>query len=322
MKREHPEIDTRFVIDPASLDAGKILSEDVIPFGSQAHIEAMLRAQVLISTHDYGFTPDMVIFHHLRPLHLYKGLTVFLQHGIIRQEIAWYHAPGCSPDIFCTSSKREQEYVRKNFGQGDNVKLTGLCRYDHLIDRKENMILIMPTWRRYIAENMNIDEFRNTSYFKAWNAFLNSDEFLLYLQETDKNAVFYPHIEMQKYLSAFDKPAGVTFATAETEDVQDLLCRCERLITDYSSVFFDAAYMNKPVILYQFDKEEYNKGHYGKEYIDSAEFGPVCMTEEELMEAVKSEEQGREHDSFFAYHDRRNCERVYLEIIQGLFSRK
>ena len=31
-------------------------------------------------------------------------------------------------------------------------------------------------------------------------------------------------------------------------DVQDLLMRCSLLITDYSSVFFDAGYMEKPVI--------------------------------------------------------------------------
>lgn len=42
-------------------------------------------------------------------------------------------------------------------------------------------------------------------------------------------------------------------------DVQQLLKESLLLITDYSSVFFDMMYMNKPVIFYQFDENQYRK---------------------------------------------------------------
>ncbi len=41
--------------------------------------------------------------------------------------------------------------------------------------------------------------------------------------------------------------------------VNDLLCICDLLISDYSSLFFDYSILDKPMIFYQYDKEEYEK---------------------------------------------------------------
>lgn len=40
-------------------------------------------------------------------------------------------------------------------------------------------------------------------------------------------------------------------------ELNDMLSRCDGLITDYSSILFDYAYSNKPIVLYQYDKEVY-----------------------------------------------------------------
>jgi len=50
------------------------------------------------------------------------------------------------------------------------------------------------------------------------------------------------------------------------------------LITDYSNLFFDFAYLKKPIIYTQFDYEEYRKTQYKKGYFDYTihGFGPVC----------------------------------------------
>lgn len=42
-------------------------------------------------------------------------------------------------------------------------------------------------------------------------------------------------------------------------ELNDMLSRCDGLITDYSSVLFDFAYSNKPIVLYQYDKEDYTR---------------------------------------------------------------
>ena len=40
------------------------------------------------------------------------------------------------------------------------------------------------------------------------------------------------------------------------------------LITDYSSIFFDFGYLNKPVIYSHFDYNEYRANHFRKGYFD------------------------------------------------------
>ena len=63
---------------------------------------------------------------------------------------------------------------------------------------------------------------------------------------------------------------------------------CALLVTDYSSVFFDVAFLRKPVVYYQFDEEEFRKYHYQKGYFDFRRdgFGPVCTTQEALLGAL------------------------------------
>ena len=44
------------------------------------------------------------------------------------------------------------------------------------------------------------------------------------------------------------------------KSIQELLRECKYLITDYSSVAFDFAYMKKPLQYFQFDYEEFRLG--------------------------------------------------------------
>ena len=105
-------------------------------------------------------------------------------------------------------------------------------------------------------------------------------------------------------------------------DVQTLLMRCNLLITDYSSVFFDVGYMEKPVIYYQFDIDEFRKFHYQEGYFFYEEhgFGPVVETEEALINAIKEcvgndfRMQKKYLDrlaAFYPVRDEKNCERTY-----------
>jgi Putative glycosyl/glycerophosphate transferases involved in teichoic acid biosynthesis TagF/TagB/EpsJ/RodC len=117
----------------------------------------------------------------------------------------------------------------------------------------------------------------------------------------------------------------VILASWRDYDVQTLLMRCSMLITDYSSVHFDVGYMEKPVIYYQFDMQDFRKYSYQEGYFSFEKhgFGPVVKTEEELMDAllacVRSDFQMEKEyhdrlDSFFAIRDDQNCERTYRAI--------
>ena len=90
------------------------------------------------------------------------------------------------------------------------------------------------------------------------------------------------------------------------------------MITDYSSVFFDFAFMKKPVIYYH----EGNDYHYKDGYFSYEEmgFGDVIDNGEDLVDKVidyiengceMEEKYKRRVDGFFKYTDQNNCKRVY-----------
>ena len=100
------------------------------------------------------------------------------------------------------------------------------------------------------------------------------------------------------------------------------------LITDFSSVAFDFAYLRKTVIYTQFDIDTFFEGHlYDKGYFDYEKdgFGPVCYDYEtsvkEILKAIegdcKLEEKYLERvNSFYAFEDKKNCERVMPKALQ------
>lgn len=326
LRERHPEIRALYVITPDSPDLPKVRAAgDWVAFGSFRHRVCMLRAEALISTHDCGFTPDMVLYHHLRKHGLFRprGKIVMLQHGVIHQAIEWYFRSECTPDLFFSSSETEARIITGVFRQPESVvAVTGLPRFD-LLDGggEEKLVLVMPTWRKYLA-GLDRRAFSESEYCRQFAALLADERLLWLLRETGYRLVFYPHVEMQR----FYRPAAgkeISVATMETEDVQSLLRRCRVLITDYSSVFFDAAYMNKTILFFQFDRERYEAGHYSKSLIGFSGFGKICSTEDEVLEALTAAvtEKGgerNEREAFFKYHDKHNCDRVFRAIRERL----
>ena len=76
---------------------------------------------------------------------------------------------------------------------------------------------------------------------------------------------------------------------SEYEDVNDLLIAADILVTDYSSIIFDYALLNKPIVYFTYDKELYsnNRGLY--EPFDNYVYGAVAENRHELIKAIKIE---------------------------------
>jgi CDP-glycerol glycerophosphotransferase (TagB/SpsB family) len=95
------------------------------------------------------------------------------------------------------------------------------------------------------------------------------------------------------------------------------------MITDYSSVFFDFAYLKKPLIYYQ-PEDDY---HYEDSYFDfdTMGFGDVIHDKSKLLDKIEYyiknncnlEKKYMERvDNFFKYTDRNNSKRVYDWILK------
>ena len=150
------------------------------------------------------------------------------------------------------------------------------------------------------------------------------------MEEEDWTVVFYLHREAQKYTHLFESlHPRVEIAAFPETDVQQLLKESKVMITDYSSVAMDFALMDKPVIYYQFDQEEFREKHLAKGYYDYYQdgFGPICVSEKELLESIEKAVRGEEElmyakrrETFFTLKDCNNCQKHHQEK-KGCFMR-
>lgn len=118
---------------------------------------------------------------------------------------------------------------------------------------------------------------------------------------------------------------GFAYNVSGYDDINDLYVISDMLITDYSSVFFDYADLNKPILFYMYDLDEY-KNDIRDFYIDLTELpGPIYEKEIELIQGVKNvesielkyEKKYKTFKSTFNYLDDGHAtERVLKEVIQ------
>ena len=329
LRREHPEINAVYIIADHSPDREKVASlGTVIPYGSFKHYLCFILAKYRVSTHIDGYSPDILFFNKFGKLFPDKAKKVFLQHGIIKDDLAFCHAANTNIDMFVCSAVPEYEFIDKHFGYKKGVlQLTGLCRFDNLkkTETPTHKLLFMPTWRS-VQRSIDKNTFMQSDYFKVYNAFLNSEALARLLERENYELIFYPHYEVHRFLDCFDTSLPrVKIADFAHNDVQDLLIHSDVLITDYSSVFFDYAYMRKPVVYYQYDENEFRTGHYGKGYFEYRRdgFGDVVETEAELMKSLERIFENHLEpeklyldriNAFFSFSDTENCRRNYEAI--------
>ena len=137
---------------------------------------------------------------------------------------------------------------------------------------------------------------------------------------------FCIHAEFRRFSHLFKDIDPRVKIVKTGESIHELLMSASLLITDYSSVLFDVAYMKKPMIFYQFDLEEYHQKHFNEGYFSYEHdgMGPIVKTEQELVETVKGYYDGHAFvnnefylqrcEKFFPTHDNHNCERIYQAI--------
>lgn len=332
----HPGEDAVYAICKESIDYDKVNAVGkTVQYGSFMHWVLYITARVNISSQKGG-KPNYAVCNLLEVhLGMFKN-RVFLQHGVILTDIKFLYKENAKFSLFVTSTKDEWEYVSKNYGYTDGeVKLLGLPRFDLLHGRQTtpNTILIMPTWREWLGTDSlsknhakDIEGFKNTKYFKNWNSLLNSAELQAVCEKYGLKVLFYLHRDAQRFSGCFcsDNPY-LTVCKYPEYTADELLKSSACLITDFSSVQADFAYMKKPLCYFHFDYDEYTDKHYGKGYFDYQRdgFGPVFSDTDQIVKYVASKAENgfkncepyiSRHKKFFTLYDRGNCKRNYEAI--------
>lgn len=316
------------MIDKNSADFEKVkkLGKTVEP-NTFSHMLAFAAAEVRISTHYMGYAPDTYRFAVMKKLGLILGKDVFLQHGIMANDAKELHYPNAKPDLFICTAGDEYKFIKENFGHKDGVvKKIGLCRYDSIKNNAKKQILIMPTWR-YFLRNLSDAEFIKSDYYKNFYEILTDKNLNSALSKHGYEIILYLHYELQKFSHLFKTDLqNVKIADFENYGVRELLTESSLLVTDYSSVFFDFAYMRKPILYFWFDEEKFFATQYDKGYFGCRKdgFGRVVKTKGEVVNflinklenGMKNDEVYSERaDKFFGEEISCRCEKTYREIL-------
>lgn len=317
---------------------------NIINYNSKEHWMSLFFVDCLLSTHVGFITPWSYVCHKTFFSWLNCPKFVLLNHGITKEDMSdKLNKFVTGVDLFIAANNQDYTTLVQDKRYGYNSKdvaLTGYARYDRWVNYEgKNQILLMPTWRAYLVDksiaNRNepkvIDNFVQSSYYKAFQNLLNNELLDQLLEENNIQLIFYPHYEMQSALYLWTtKSKNIIFANKQNYDIPTLMRESKLLITDYSGVGFDFAYMYKPVLYYQFDKEEYYRGHYLHSEVYSMEkdgLGSVVCSEHQLMEELRllledrfvmPSKYRKRVDDFFTYHDNKNCERIYKAVTSML----
>ena len=338
-RAEEKDVKSRFTLSEDSVDYEKMKAVGpVLPFRKFHYKLFVLLAKHIISSQgeDNIFNPWDDDSEYIRDL--YKYNFVFLQHGIIKDDLSqWLNRFNKNLQMFVTSAKPEYESILNGdyFYDESVVKLTGLPRYDNLKQESapQKTILILPTWRAALACRLNNDTgeriynplFKYSEFYRFYNALIHDERLIRVMQEKGYRGKFFLHTHHKVQLKDFTGN-DIIKVMQDGIDYQEEFRNNALLVTDFSSVAFDFAYLKKPVIYAQFDKDTFFQGQvYSEGYFDYERdgLGPVCYdyesTIEALIHAIENDcvldplydERG---NAFYRWFDQDNCKRVYDEI--------
>ena len=338
--KHRDEIDSYFIISDNCEDYHRLKKiGNVIPLGSDEHKKKFLIADKIISSMcnnwvDNPFGEDRRYIYDL-----FHYDYIFLQHGISKDDVSnFFHRLNKNFTMIITASKKEyQSFLSPIYNYNiSNIKLTGFSRYDNLehlknTENPEKIILLIPTWRIYIkgtidpltSKSIYSNLFKKTKYFEYYDNLINDPILLQIMEKYKYKGYFCLHPSFTEQWIDFRKNSR--FKIKDYFNYQKLLSKASLLITDYSSIFFDFAYMEKPIIYTQFDYEEYRNSHYKQGYFDYEKdgFGPIYYNlEETIIGIIKEIENNcvlkkkylRRIRNFFAFFDENNNERIFKAI--------
>ena len=324
--KQDEDIDKYFIIDANNEDFDEIKKiGKVLPYKSLKHRFLGLYVENIISSHPdneiiYPFWGGYPFFAGLL-----KSNNIFLQHGILKDNISdWLNIKNMNLSFFLVSSKKEYDSTFKypyNY-EKEVIQLRGLPRYDNLKNVEDkHEIIIMPSWRRYLTRKSN-EYIAESEYFKRFNSLINNEKLIEKAREHNYEIIFRPHPNVYNFIELFDENDYVKIDYEKTK-FQTLFNNGSLLITDYSSVAFDFAYLYKPVIYYQYGKDYHFDTEKSFFDYESMGMGEICKNEDELVDLIIGyiendckikNKYAKRIDDFFLFNDKNNCKRVHEAI--------
>lgn len=344
-KNQKDGIQHYYIVNKHSIDYKRLKKEKakILVFGTTKQRLYCLYAEVILATHKNvisfcGFGSNSR--EHFRDL--FNAEIICIQHGLTMQGIAQHqNRLEDNTKLYLCASKYEIENLSKpiyNYNK-NNLKLVGLARFDGLINQDKRQILICPTWRKSSANTKTrmgntreyTEEFKDSKYFEIFNSIINNQLLINTAKKLKYKIIFLLHPVLTSQACDFDTNGYVKILTVEDGiSYEQLLTESSLMVTDYSGVQYDFAYMRKAIVYFHPDElpAQYEDGGINYETMG---FGPICKNKEDLIkilcEYMKNDckiekDYVSRADDFFEYSDHNNCERIYNTIKKYMNERK
>lgn len=329
-----------YVLSAKSTDAKRFKagSKPFLPYGTLRHRLAFLNADIVFATHSTQSAQNSLQLEGIYTRDLFNYHTMFLQHGLTIQSLPKILGKYVdnTKKYFVASHFETENLLLPDYGYTKSeIKTTGVARYDGLVSKPKKQILITPTWRNYLAKPMSEardstreknGEFVNSNYFKLYNNLINDKKLLDVAEQTGYQVVYLLHPVTSSQIDDFkghDKRAKVIASTGDTS-YEEILTESDLMVTDYSGVQFDFAYMKKPILYYHpnelpptYDEAIYT---YARDSL-----GEIVKRHDQLVDKLcEYMENGCQvpkkyadrMEKFFYNHDHNNAARIYEESIK------
>jgi glycosyltransferase involved in cell wall biosynthesis len=337
LHRQRPDINAWFVLDPTSPDWERLqraYGKRLVAYGTPRWKNLMAHCINMVSSH---LATPMSNPKAMRNLPHRDWKFTFLQHGVIKDDLSlWLNSKRM--DLIVVSTPAEfaslaAEHSRYDFTERD-VALVGLARFDRLQRVASecpdpDLVLVAPTWREALTQRGEglksvAPGFEDSDFVKNWLGLLNDPDFLAAAKAAGKKVGFLPHPNLQSALPGLPIPDEVEVLTFAGQDVQRFFARAALMVTDYSSMAFNSAYLDRPVVYFQFDRDEFFAGAHTSRpgYFDFERdgFGPVTQTISDTTSAVRTLLGGTPGEyvermaATFPARDGKCCERTVAAI--------
>lgn len=336
--RKDTDVVPGYVINEGTQDQKRLVEEGYQPLirGTMKQKMNFLYAKIIFGTHVgipgvNGFNDKKIIYIQDR----LRFTNMCIQHGLSVQDLSYdaNRVFNNNKRYYCASHYEVENLRQPKYGYEDPeaIKLTGIPRYDGLVNQDQRQILITPTWRKYIAMPAVMGsarpynpDFKHTDYFKIYNSLISDPRLIDTAARTGYKLIYLLHPITSAQIGDYSKSEQVEILQGTTVNYEKILTESSLMVTDYSGVQFDFAYMRKPVVYYHPPKlpPHYVEGGF---FYDTQGFGEICTEHEELVN-VLCEYMEREcrlkpfyqkrQDDFFAFDDHKSCERIFNDAYE------
>lgn len=315
-----------FILDKNCSYLSNIKSEyrkNIIYKYSFKHYLYMFCSNTFISSESLAHVCEVRTVNHLitNKLNDTKLNYIFLQHGVMymlsleSKSRKFFHKEETKglKRVAVSSQIEANHFIDYAKYDTEDMYICGLPKFDKNEWNKDaDKIIIMPTWRPWEYNQARLN-FTESKYYKMIERIMGSIP-----EEYKKNVIVLPHPLIAEAMNKMDNETSKYMNFEDKYD--DLLKNAKVLITDYSSIAYDAFYRGSNVIFY-WEEKEHCMECYGEDtklmLNEENCFGDICYNSEDLSKVFidnylynQKDKYIKNYKKIVEFHDGKNTERL------------